>query len=159
MKYLQTGNVQWYAVGLFVGVIAMAVVFIESSERKRGGDMTWENSAITITTLLPIVGALVIAADAAGQGSRHPRPRHRVHGQRRSCSPSAIAIGFDYGTDGLQYVLDVNWISAIGVRFHVGIDGISLPAVRADLPALVPLRDLQLALRARPGPHQGVPRR
>ena len=39
----------------------------------------------------------------------------------------AIAIGFDYGTDGLQYVLDVNWISAIGVRYHVGIDGISLP--------------------------------
>ena len=28
LKYLQTGNVQWYAVGLFVGVIAMAVVFI-----------------------------------------------------------------------------------------------------------------------------------
>jgi len=29
LKYLQTGNVQWYAVGLFVGVIALAVVFIE----------------------------------------------------------------------------------------------------------------------------------
>ena len=28
LKHLQTGNVQWYAVGLFVGVIAMAVVFI-----------------------------------------------------------------------------------------------------------------------------------
>ena len=40
---------------------------------------------------------------------------------------SAIAIGFDYGTDGLQYVLDVSWIAAIGARFHVGIDGISLP--------------------------------
>jgi NADH-quinone oxidoreductase subunit L len=29
LKLLQTGNVQWYAVGLFVGVIALAVVFIE----------------------------------------------------------------------------------------------------------------------------------
>ena len=29
LKHLQTGNVQWYAVGLFVGVIALAVVFIE----------------------------------------------------------------------------------------------------------------------------------
>jgi NADH-quinone oxidoreductase subunit L len=28
LKYLQSGNVQWYAVGLFVGVIALAVVFI-----------------------------------------------------------------------------------------------------------------------------------
>jgi len=29
LKHLQTGNVQWYAVALFVGVIALAVVFIE----------------------------------------------------------------------------------------------------------------------------------
>ncbi len=28
LRYLQSGNVQWYAVGLFVGVIALAVVFI-----------------------------------------------------------------------------------------------------------------------------------
>ena len=28
LKYLQTGNVQWYAVGLFVGVLALAIVFI-----------------------------------------------------------------------------------------------------------------------------------
>jgi NADH-quinone oxidoreductase subunit L len=29
LKFLQTGNVQWYAVGLFTGVIALAVVFIK----------------------------------------------------------------------------------------------------------------------------------
>jgi NADH-quinone oxidoreductase subunit M len=40
---------------------------------------------------------------------------------------TAIAIGFDYGRDGLQFELDVNWISAIGARYHVGIDGISMP--------------------------------
>ena len=28
LKYLQSGNVQWYAAGLFVGVIALAIVFI-----------------------------------------------------------------------------------------------------------------------------------
>jgi NADH-quinone oxidoreductase subunit L len=28
LKQLQSGNVQWYAVGLFVGVIALAIVFI-----------------------------------------------------------------------------------------------------------------------------------
>jgi NADH-quinone oxidoreductase subunit L len=28
LKHLQTGNVQWYAVGLFVGVIALSVIFI-----------------------------------------------------------------------------------------------------------------------------------
>jgi len=29
LKYLQTGNVQWYAVGLFVGVIALSIVFVK----------------------------------------------------------------------------------------------------------------------------------
>ena len=39
----------------------------------------------------------------------------------------AIAAGFDYGIDGLQYVLNVEWIPSIGVNYHVGIDGISMP--------------------------------
>jgi NADH-quinone oxidoreductase subunit L len=28
LKYLQSGNVQWYAISLFVGVLALAVIFI-----------------------------------------------------------------------------------------------------------------------------------
>src|SRR5918995_5934610 len=88
--------------------------------------MTWESSAITITTLLPIVGALVIILV--------PRNRDRmVRGLGILFTGAAlvlsiaIAIGFNYGTDGLQFELDANWISAIGARYHVGIDGISMP--------------------------------
>jgi NADH-quinone oxidoreductase subunit M len=88
--------------------------------------MTWENSAITITTLLPLGGALVILLV--------PRDREAtirglgiVFTGAAFVLSAAIAIGFDYGADGLQYVLDVNWISAIGARYHVGIDGISMP--------------------------------
>ena len=29
LKYLQTGNVQWYAVVLFVGVVALTIVFVQ----------------------------------------------------------------------------------------------------------------------------------
>src|SRR5215210_230491 len=88
--------------------------------------MTWDSSAITIITLLPILGALVILLV--------PRDRERmVRGLGILFTGAALvlsvamAIGFDYGTDGLQYELDVNWISAIGARYHVGIDGISMP--------------------------------
>jgi NADH-quinone oxidoreductase subunit L len=31
LKYIQSGNVQWYAAGLFVGVIALTIVFIKAS--------------------------------------------------------------------------------------------------------------------------------
>ncbi|HYX80272.1 MAG TPA: NADH-quinone oxidoreductase subunit M, partial [Actinomycetota bacterium] len=46
----------------------------------------------------------------------------------------AIAGGFDYAaappglySSGLQFSLNTSWIPAIGARYHVGIDGISLP--------------------------------
>ena len=88
--------------------------------------MTWENSAITITTLLPLVGALVIAV-MPKEKDRAVRLMGILVTGAALVLAIAIAIGFDYGRDGLQYVLDVEWISVIGVQYHVGIDGISLP--------------------------------
>jgi NADH-quinone oxidoreductase subunit M len=88
--------------------------------------MTWESSAITVATLLPILGGVVILLV--------PRDREQlVRGLGILFTGAAlvvaiaIAIGFDYGASGLQYEFDVNWISAIGARYHVGIDGISMP--------------------------------
>jgi NADH-quinone oxidoreductase subunit M len=41
---------------------------------------------------------------------------------------TAMTVAFDYGRSGeLQFVTDVAWIDAINARFHLGIDGISLP--------------------------------
>ena len=86
----------------------------------------WEKSAITIATFLPVAGATVIALV--------PKERDRlvralgilVTGAALAVA-IAIAIGFDYGAGtGLQFQLDVRWIDAIGARYHVGIDGISL---------------------------------
>ncbi|MDQ3210970.1 MAG: NADH-quinone oxidoreductase subunit M [Actinomycetota bacterium] len=88
--------------------------------------MTWESSAITITTLLPIVGGMVVALMPRDK-DRAIRALGIVVTGAALVLAAVIAIGFDYSTDGLQYVLDVSWINAIGVRFHVGIDGISLP--------------------------------
>jgi NADH-quinone oxidoreductase subunit M len=89
--------------------------------------MTWENSAITIATFLPMVGALVIAlvprrSDAA------VRALGIVFTGAALVVAVALAIDFDYGAgSGLQFELDTRWIPAIDARYHVGIDGISLP--------------------------------
>ena len=41
-----------------------------------------------------------------------------------------VAVRFDYGDAGrLQEVVDRSWLSAIDIRFHLGVDGISLPLV------------------------------
>jgi len=42
----------------------------------------------------------------------------------------ALAAGFAYDTPGrMQYDLDVSWVPAIGLRFHLGVDGVSLPLI------------------------------
>ena len=89
--------------------------------------MTWESSAITITTLLPIAGALVILLVPKDRDRMVARPRHPVHRRRPGARRSRSRSGSTTARDGLQFVLDVDWIAAIGARFHVGIDGISMP--------------------------------
>ncbi len=37
-----------------------------------------------------------------------------------------LIAGFDAGVPGLQYVVDESWIPGLGVRFQLGVDGISL---------------------------------
>ncbi len=86
----------------------------------------WDESAITVTTLLPVAGALVIIM-VPKEKDRLVRALGILFTGAALVLAVAIAIGFDYGKGGLQYVLDVSWISAIGARYHVGIDGLSMP--------------------------------
>jgi NADH-quinone oxidoreductase subunit M len=86
----------------------------------------WDKTAITVTTLLPVAGALVIIL-VPKEKDRLVRALGILFTGAALVLAVAIAIGFDYGKDGLQYVLDTSWISAIGARYHVGIDGISMP--------------------------------
>jgi NADH-quinone oxidoreductase subunit M len=89
--------------------------------------MTWESSAITIATLLPLAGALVIAL-VPRDNEVTIRALGMVFTGGALIAAIAIAIGFDYGAgSALQLELDAEWIPAISARYHVGIDGISLP--------------------------------
>ncbi len=93
--------------------------------------MTWQNSAITITTLLPIVGALGVLLVPRGDDRLVKGIGIAITGV---CLALAIAIAatYDYSATCaappcLQFVLNAQWIPVIGARYHVGIDGISMP--------------------------------
>jgi NADH-quinone oxidoreductase subunit M len=91
--------------------------------------------AITLAVFVPAVGAIVVAVV--------PRDRDRLVrglGILFTAIPLVIGIGmlmgFEYGAPGafgegareaLQYSVDVPWISAIGARYFIGMDGVSLP--------------------------------
>ncbi|MEY9906350.1 NADH-quinone oxidoreductase subunit M [Catenulispora sp. MAP12-49] len=42
---------------------------------------------------------------------------------------AALACVFDYSKAGYQGTVDWNWIPALHVRFHLGVDGVSLPLI------------------------------
>jgi NADH-quinone oxidoreductase subunit M len=95
--------------------------------------MTWEETAITLAVFLPALGAVVIAF--------LPKSRDRlIRAMGILFSGAALVVGivmlfgFDYGArDGLQFEADASWISAIQARYHVGVDGISLPLFELTL--------------------------
>ncbi len=104
--------------------------------------MSFEEWAITLAVFLPAVGAVVVAL--------MPRDRDRMTrglGILFTGIPLAIGIamlfGFDFGAagafgaaegrDGLQFSVDLRWISVIDARYFVGIDGVSLPLFELTL--------------------------
>jgi NADH-quinone oxidoreductase subunit M len=87
----------------------------------------WEKSAVTLATFLPAAGAIVIALVPKSQ-DRLIRLLGILFTGAALAVGIAIVFGFDFGNhSGLQFVLNANWISTIHARFHVGVDGISLP--------------------------------
>jgi NADH-quinone oxidoreductase subunit M len=91
--------------------------------------MTWDNSALTLMLAIPAVGAVLVALVPSSRDRAA-----RVLGVLFSGAALAVGIallfGFDYGAGGgYQFDFQTTWIKALGVGYHVGIDGISLPLV------------------------------
>ncbi|MDP9023301.1 MAG: NADH-quinone oxidoreductase subunit M [Actinomycetota bacterium] len=89
--------------------------------------MSWNQLALTVAVFLPLAGAVTIALMPA-DADREMRWAATVTTGVAFAVVIAIALGFDYSRAGeLQYVVDVGWIDAIRARYHLAIDGISLP--------------------------------
>ncbi|NUW44951.1 NADH-quinone oxidoreductase subunit M [Nonomuraea rhodomycinica] len=78
---------------------------------------------------VPLLGALLLLVAPAAL-----RPALPLYGQAVSGLALALAVVmvavFDYGRSAApQYTVDLPWIPGLGLRFHLGVDGISLPLV------------------------------
>lgn len=88
--------------------------------------MTWLPVALLG---VPLLGATLLLASAS-----MPRQRLGLYGLAVSgltlVLAVAIAATFDYAQAGrIQFAVDWSWIPAWDLRFHLGIDGISLPLI------------------------------
>jgi NADH-quinone oxidoreductase subunit M len=93
----------------------------------------WEQTAVTLAMFLPAAGAVVIAVVPGGR-DRLVRSLGILFTGAALVVGIVMLFGFDFGAhDGLQFELNASWISAINARYHVGIDGISLPLFELTL--------------------------
>jgi NADH-quinone oxidoreductase subunit M len=80
---------------------------------------------ISLLTLIPIAGALVILL-AAGKNRIAARGVAAVTSGLALALTLALRHSFDAASGGLQFQEHHAWIPALGVEYHVGIDGLGL---------------------------------
>jgi NADH-quinone oxidoreductase subunit M len=98
--------------------------------------------ALTLAVFLPTVGALVIAL-VPGDRDRFVRGLGILFTAVPLVIGIALLFGYDFSAPGafgdgsagqaLQYEVNASWISVIGARYHLGIDGVSLPLFELTL--------------------------
>ena len=85
--------------------------------------------AITVTVFLPLVGAGIITL-IPKQREESAKPVALIVSLIGFALSLAILIGYyagPAGGQGMAFVVNLPWITAIGANYHVGIDGISMP--------------------------------
>ncbi len=85
--------------------------------------------AITITVFLPLVGAGVISL-IPKRSEEAAKPVALIVSAVAFALSIAILIGYYAGPaagSGMAFEVDLPWINPINARYHVGIDGISMP--------------------------------
>jgi len=90
--------------------------------------MNWFDSwALTLAIFLPAVGLVILLALPKAKEQAAKLVALIVSLATFGVTVT-IAADFDYDhTDKLQYVVNKQWIPTISARYHLGIDGISLP--------------------------------
>jgi NADH-quinone oxidoreductase subunit M len=94
----------------------------------------WQDWALTLTVLVPLLGAIVIAVTPAAQ-----EKAAKGLAVFFSFVTFVVTIGilatYDFSDKveqfphSMQFDVNLTWIGAINARYHLGIDGISLPLV------------------------------
>jgi NADH-quinone oxidoreductase subunit M len=113
---------------------------------------------IAVLLAVPLAGSLLLLVPPERYGVRTPDRFVRAVGILVSGATLLIAVLLaltaEYGrtaapAEGMRHVIDLSWAPAIGLRFHVGVDGVSLPLVL--LTALLTFLCLLYSARVAPG--------
>ena len=88
--------------------------------------MSWFDShLLSLVIFLPIAGALIVVVLPRGEGGQH-----KAVALLTSIATFLLSIylwtGFQNGRSGFQFEEKADWAPALGIGYHVGIDGVAL---------------------------------
>ncbi len=131
-----------------------------SPERRGLDSMDWfDDWALTLAVFIPAVGMAIVLLHPAGRGGARSRSSRCSRRSPRSASASGSSSDFDYDRTGrLQFHVNEPWIDVINSRYHVGIDGISLPLLHPVDVHHRAVRHLLVEPLPRAAQPEGVPR-
>ena len=82
--------------------------------------------ALSIATWLPIFGGVIVAATGGDNNAALARRLSLGFALATFIATVPLYTGFDTSTAAMQFSEDRLWIGAFNIRYHLGIDGISL---------------------------------
>jgi len=82
--------------------------------------------ALSLVIWLPIAGGVVVLATGGDRRADLARQLSLAFAVLTFVATLALYSGFESGTAAMQFVEDRPWIAAFLIRYHLGIDGISL---------------------------------
>ncbi len=83
---------------------------------------------LTFTVFVPLAGALALLA-IPGEQQRLARWVALAFSLAAFGLSVALSFQFEIGRDGFQLGVSADWVRSLGVRFRLGVDGISLPLI------------------------------
>jgi NADH-quinone oxidoreductase subunit M len=83
------------------------------------------NELLTLLIALPILGAIVVATLPSAE-ARLGQGVGLGFAVLEFLVSLPLLTGFEVGNAGMQFETNVAWIEALGIRYHVGVDGFSL---------------------------------
>ncbi len=85
--------------------------------------------ALSIAIFLPIFGGVAVLATGGDTNAPIARWLSLAVALATIAATLPLYTGFDARTPTMQFVENYPWIETLGIRYHLGIDGISLPLI------------------------------
>jgi NADH-quinone oxidoreductase subunit M len=94
----------------------------------------FDDWGVSLATFLPVVGAIVLLFIPAAQ-EKAIKIVGTAFGGVALVVGAIVALRFDYGAPGdeVQFAVNSSWIPQINARYHIGLDGMSLPLFELSL--------------------------